>query len=85
MPSFEDTMENDRLFLTYSLALKLLTKSALILSERGADQKALDFITTGIELLNKQLREFADSKDLEDAIGKELDDLCKRLDIKRAS
>lgn len=84
MPSFEETMENSRIFLTYSLAMTMLGKSAQILAERGADPKAMSFITTGIELLAKQLRDFADSKDLEDGAEQELEKLCKMLDIKRA-
>jgi hypothetical protein len=84
MPSFEETMENSRIFLTYSLAMTMLGKSAQILAERGADPKAMSFITTGIELLAKQLRDYADSKDLEDGAEQELEKLCKMLDIKRA-
>jgi len=85
MATFEETMENSRIFLTYSLAMTMLGKSAQILAERGADPKAMSFITTGIELLAKQLREYADSKDLEEGAEKELDQLCKILDIKRAN
>ena len=85
MATFEETMENSRIFLTYSLAMTMLGKSAQILAERGADPKAMSFVTTGIELLAKQLREYADSKDLEEGAEKELDQLCKILDIKRAS
>jgi hypothetical protein len=84
MPSFEDTMENSRIFLTYSLAMTMLGKSAQILAERGADPKAMSFITTGIELLAKQLRDYADSKDIEEGAEQELEKLCKMLDIKRA-
>ena len=84
MPSFDETMENSRIFLTYSLAMTMLGKSAQILAERGADPKAMSFITTGIELLAKQLRDYADSKDLEDGAEQELEKLCKMLDIKRA-
>lgn len=85
MNTFEETMENSRIFTTYSLAMTMLGKSAQILAERGADNKAMSFITTGIELLAKQLRDYADGKDLEDGAEKELDDLCKMLDIQRAS
>jgi len=85
MATFEETMENSRVFLTYSLAMTMLGKSAQILAERGADPKAMSFVTTGIELLAKQLREYADSKDLEEGAEKELDQLCKILDIKRAN
>jgi hypothetical protein len=77
-------MENSRIFLTYSLAMTMLGKSAQILAERGADPKAMSFITTGIELLAKQLRDYADSKDLEEGAEQELEKLCKMLDIKRA-
>jgi hypothetical protein len=84
MPSFEETMENSRIFLTYSLAMTMLGKSAQILAERGADPKAMSFITTGIELLAKQLRDYADSKDIEEGAEQELEKLCKMLDIKRA-
>jgi len=84
MPKFEETMENSRIFLTYSLAMTMLGKSAQILAERGADPKAMSFITTGIELLAKQLRDYADHKDLEDGAETELEKLCKALDIKRA-
>jgi hypothetical protein len=84
MPSFEETMENSRIFLTYSLAMTMLGKSAQILAERGADPKAMSFITTGIELLAKQLRDYADSKDLEEGAEQELEKLCKMLEIKRA-
>ncbi|MBU0509323.1 hypothetical protein KKH27_10850 [bacterium] len=84
MPNFEETMENSRIFLTYSLAMTMLGKSAQILAERGADPKAMSFITTGIELLAKQLRDYADSKDLEEGAEQELEKLCKMLDIKRA-
>ncbi|RPH95088.1 hypothetical protein EHM69_05420 [candidate division KSB1 bacterium] len=84
MPTFEETMENSRIFLTYSLAMTMLGKSAQILAERGADPKAMSFVTTGIELLAKQLRDYADSKDLEEGAEQELEKLCKMLDIKRA-
>lgn len=63
----------------------MLGKSAQILAERGADPKAMSFVTTGIELLAKQLRDYADGKDLEDGAEKELDSLCKMLDIQRAN
>lgn len=85
MATFEETMENSRIFLTYSLAMTMLGKSAQILAERGADPKAMSFVTTGIELLAKQLRDYADNKDLEEGAEKELDQLCKILDIKRAN
>jgi len=84
MPSFDETMENSRVFLTYSLAMTMLGKSAQILAERGADARAMSFITTGIELLAKQLRDYADSKDLEDGAEQELEKLCRALDIRRA-
>jgi hypothetical protein len=84
MPTFDETMENSRIFLTYSLAMTMLGKSAQILAERGADPKAMSFITTGIELLAKQLRDYADSKDLEEGAEQELEKICKMLDIKRA-
>lgn len=85
MSTFEETMENSRIFTTYSLAMTMLGKSTQILAERGADPKAMAFVTTGIELLAKQLRDYADGKDLEDGAEKELDDLCKRLNIQRAT
>lgn len=85
MSTFEETMENSRIFLTYSLAMTMLGKSAQILAERGADPKAMSFVTTGIELLAKQLRDYADKKDLEENADKEIDDLCKMLDIQRAT
>lgn len=85
MSTFEETMENSRIFLTYSLAMTMLGKSAQILAERGADAKAMSFVTTGIELLAKQLRDYADGKDLEEGAEKELDSLCKMLDIQRAN
>lgn len=84
MPGFEETMSNSRVFLTYSLAMTMLGKSAQILAERGADPKAMSFITTGIELLAKQLRDYADTKDLEENAEAELNKLCKFLDIRRA-
>jgi len=84
MPSFEETMSNSRIFLTYSLAMTMLGKSAQILAERGGDPKAMSFITMGIELLAKQLRNYADSKDLEEGAEAELNKLCKLLDIRRA-
>jgi hypothetical protein len=84
MPGFEETMSNSRIFLTYSLAMTMLGKSAQILAERGADPKAMSFITTGIELLAKQLRDYADTKDLEENAEAELNKLCKLLDIRRA-
>ncbi|MCC6476499.1 hypothetical protein IT157_05525 [bacterium] len=84
MATFEETMENSRIFLTYSLAMTMLGKSAQILAERGADPKAMSFVTTGIELLAKQLRDYADSKDLEESAEKELDNLCRSMDIQRA-
>lgn len=85
MSTFDETMENSRIFLTYSLAMTMLGKSAQILAERGADPKAMSFVTTGIELLAKQLRDYADGKDIEDGAEKELDSLCKMLDIQRAT
>ncbi len=85
MSTFDETMENTRIFTTYSLAMTLLGKSAQILAERGADPKAMAFITTGIEQLAKQLRDYANRKDTEDDAEKELDSLCKMLDIQRAS
>lgn len=81
MSTFDETMENTRIFTTYSLAMTMLGKSAQILAERGADPKAMAFITSGIEQLARQLRDYGDQKDVED----ELDRLCKKLDIKRAN
>lgn len=84
MSTFEETMENDRIFLTYSLAMTMLGKSAQILAERGADTKAMSFVTTGIEMLAKQLRDYADGKDLEEGAEKALDELAKQLEVPRA-
>ena len=84
MPTFDETMENSRIFLTYSLAMTMLGKSAQILAERGADPKAMSFITTGIELLSQQLRNYAEKKELEEEFDSELDRLCKTFDIRRA-
>ena len=84
MANFDETMSNSRIFLTYSLAMTMLGKSAQILAERGADPKAMSFITTGIELLATQLRDYADQKDLEESAEAELTKLCKLLDIRRA-
>jgi hypothetical protein len=84
MANFDETMSNSRIFLTYSLAMTMLGKSAQILAERGADPRAMSFITTGIELLAKQLRDYADQKDLEESAEAELTKLCKLLDIRRA-
>lgn len=92
MASFEETMENSRIFLTYSLALTILSKSAQILAERGANPKAMSFITTGISLLTQQLRDYTDNKknqenanDPSDAsfceeIEKQMSELDKELD-----
>lgn len=84
MSTFEETMENSRIFMTYSLATTMLGKSAQILAERGADPKAMAFVTTGIELLAKQLRDYADRKDLEEGADKDIDALCKLFGIQRA-
>ncbi len=76
--------------------MTILGKSAQILAERGADTKAMSFVTTGIELLAKQLRDYADKKDqqqkvdeeqekLLDEADKALDAIAKMLDIDRAS
>lgn len=81
MPTFEETMENSRIFLTYSLAMTMLGKAAEILAERGGDPKAMSFITTGIELLAKQLRDYADTKDVQDDAERELKELMKQLKI----
>jgi len=85
MPRFEETMENSRVFLTYSLAMMMLGKSAQILAERGADPQAMNIITHGIELLANQLRDYADSNDLEDIAEQELENICSMFNIKRAS
>ena len=85
MNSFEETMENSRIFLTYSLAMTMLGKSAQILAERGADPEAMSHITTGIELLAKQLRDYADSQDVEEGAEQELTKLCRQFNIKRAN
>jgi hypothetical protein len=45
----------------------------------------MSYITTGIKLLAGQLREYADSKDLEDGAEQELQKICLMLNIKRAS
>lgn len=80
--TFDETMENARIFLTYSLAMTMLGKSAQILAERGADPKAMSFVCTGIELLAKQLRDYADGKDAEDVDGeaqRHLNEFLKQL------
>jgi hypothetical protein len=66
MPKFDDTMENSRVFLTYSLAMTMLGKAAKIIKDRGGDKKAMSFIATGMQLLVEQLRRYADQKDLQD-------------------
>lgn len=81
---FDVTMGNSRVFMTYSLAMTMLAKSSQVLAERGADPKAMSFITTGIEMLAKQLRDYADGKDQEEAAEKALDELAKQFDVPRA-
>ncbi|MBU1036709.1 hypothetical protein KKF32_01570 [Patescibacteria group bacterium] len=82
--TLKETMGDSRIFLTYSLAMTMLSKCSMILKDRGGDPKAIEHITTGIELLAEQLRDYADNKDLEESAEAELNKLCKLLDIRRA-
>jgi hypothetical protein len=81
MSTFEETMNNSRMFLTYSLAMSMLAKSAEVLAGRGADKKALSFITTGMELLADQLDEYADKKQIEEDASSALQDVLKKNGI----
>jgi hypothetical protein len=78
---FDETMGNDRVFLTYSLAMTAIGKAAQTLAERGAKPKAMSFITTGIELLAKQLRDYADAEDLKEGAETEIAKMRKLFDI----
>ncbi len=79
--AFEHTMRDGREFDTYSTAMTTLGTSAQDLAERGADPRAMSYITTGIELLARQLRDYADWEDSNLEAEAELAKLCKLLKI----
>jgi hypothetical protein len=84
MDAFAKTMNDSKVFLTYSLSMTMLAKATKLLAERGADRKAISFINTGMELLAKQLDEFASHKELEEELEEKLNLLCRENQIDRA-
>jgi len=82
--NFDQTMKDNRLFLLFSLSLLMLSKSSRLLLEGGADPRAISHINQGIELISKQLDEAAIKLEVELNAQRDLDDICRKLGIRRA-
>jgi len=57
--NFHSTLQISKRFKTYTLAMAALVKAIKVLQERGADDKAVSFMLTGMDLLVKQLEQSA--------------------------
>ncbi len=79
--NIDETFQDKRLFLVFSLAVLTLSKSARLLLERGADPLAISHLNRGIELISIQLGEAARRMENEIEAGRELNLLLDTLGI----
>jgi hypothetical protein len=80
----EKTLQTAVVYQTYSVALNLLNKTLLILAERGADQRTLNFLVQTINTLILQINEYAGELALEKKWNEDLNDICHKYHINRA-
>lgn len=78
---FEQTLQNDRLFLSFAVTLMTISKSNRLLQESGADPEAIQHINAAIELIAKQLDQTAKRLETEILALKNVDDLLLKLGI----
>ncbi len=79
------TLQDNRQFLIFSLALMTLSKSAQLLLENGADPVAISAINRGISLISKQLDEAAKLVETELEASRNLKALCEKMGIASAN
>ncbi len=80
----DQTLQDNRLFMVFAIALMTVAKSNRLLQEGGADPEAVKHINTAIELIAKQLDKTAIRMETELQALKSIDDLCRELGILRA-
>lgn len=73
--TFEKTVSNASRFTTYTLGIAALVKTIKVLQDRGADEKAISFILTGMDLLIKQLEDAAQKLENKQVVEKFLAEL----------
>lgn len=83
--NLDQTLKDNRLFILFSVSLLMLSKSSRLLLEGGADPQAILHINRGIELISKQLDEAAVKLETELSAHRDVDELCRKLGIPRAS
>jgi hypothetical protein len=81
--TFDQTMNDNREFRIFSLALLTLTKSAQVLLQGGADPVAINHINRGLEMIARQLNQAAERLETDLQAGRDIDDLCKNLGVER--
>ncbi len=81
--SLDATLRDNQSFFIFSTALMLVTKSNRLLMQGGACPEAIKHITTGVELISKQLDDAAVRLETEMHAIKEADNLLEELGIPR--
>ena len=79
--TLEQTLKDSRLFILFSTALMMMTKSNRVLKLGGATPEAIAHITTGIELISRQLDEAAVKLETEMHAVKEAEELLNKLGV----
>ena len=80
----DDKIQSAVIFQTYSIILNLLNKTLLLLAEKGADQKTLDFLVKTINSMMELVNEYGEEIFLEKKQNKDLNEICEKFRISRA-
>ncbi|RJP79998.1 MAG: hypothetical protein C4524_04240, partial [Candidatus Zixiibacteriota bacterium] len=80
----DETLQDSRRFLVFSLALMSLSKCARLLLDGGADPDAVLHVSRGIDLISQQLETAARRLETDAEAAHEIGALCRHLGIPRA-
>lgn len=80
----DDQLQTAVVFQTYSVALNLMNKTLLLLAERGADTRTLNFLISSINMLIEKINSYAGELAIDKKWNEDLDQICLRFQIDRA-
>ncbi len=80
----DESIQTAIIFQTYSVILNLMNKTLTMLAERGADSRALTFMVGNINIMIKNINEYAGELAMEKRWNEDLDKICRKYNIKRA-
>ena len=83
--SLEETLKDKNLFMLFSAALMMVTKSSRVLADSGANREAIDLLNKAVLLISRQLDEAAMKLETELQAIKQTDGLLTRLGIPKSS